>query len=196
MKKTMLGLMVILMVMPVALAADESNTILPIEPGLTPDSPFYFMDGLGETLQLTFAFNVQDKAQLRLDLAEERLAELDTLVKQNKFEYQNQLMTAYNNQLRFMENDIIKAEAEGQNMEQVRATVKTRTLAHSNVMGDIESALPLEYQNQFKNSVNLASEAQEQIGNKAQEDSCLSDSLCTDNSPTDSSDNTQNGNNR
>ncbi len=54
----------------IAYAQDEE---LP-DPGITPDSPFYFLDTFGKKLGLMFAFGDEAKAQKALEYAEERLA--------------------------------------------------------------------------------------------------------------------------
>lgn len=45
-------------------------------PGLTPESPFYFFDKLGEALHEFFTFNPEAKAHLQLAFAAERIAEI------------------------------------------------------------------------------------------------------------------------
>ena len=52
-----------------AYAQDEE---LP-DPGITPDSPFYFLDNLGKNIGLFFAFGPEAKARKALEYAEERL---------------------------------------------------------------------------------------------------------------------------
>ncbi len=44
--------------------------------GLTPESPFYFLDKLGEALQRFFTFNPESKARLEITFAKERIAEI------------------------------------------------------------------------------------------------------------------------
>ncbi|MFC1870960.1 DUF5667 domain-containing protein [Chloroflexota bacterium] len=80
--------------------AQEDET-LP-DPGITPDSAFYFVDVWGEQLGLMFAFNVQDRAGKAMRYAEEKLAEMNAMLAQNKVEdatratnqHHNRLMTA------------------------------------------------------------------------------------------------------
>ena len=54
-----------------AYAQDEE---LP-DPGLTPDSPFYFLDNWGKNIGMFFTFGDEAKAKKALKYAEERLAE-------------------------------------------------------------------------------------------------------------------------
>lgn len=55
------------------------HTALP-SPGLTPESPFYFLDRLGEALQEFFTFNPEGKARLQITLAAERVAEVKIIL--------------------------------------------------------------------------------------------------------------------
>jgi len=47
--------------------------------GLTPDSPFYFLDDLWDSFRLTFTFNAEKKAERRLKFAQEKLAEAEVM---------------------------------------------------------------------------------------------------------------------
>jgi len=62
-----------------AFAEDET---LP-DPGLTPDSPLYFFDGLAKKVSLFFTFNDEARASKALRYAEERLAEARTMAAKN-----------------------------------------------------------------------------------------------------------------
>ena len=60
----------------------QTDNTLP-NAGLTPDSPFYFLDKLGEVLQEFFTFNPQAKARLQLEFAGERIAEIKIVLETN-----------------------------------------------------------------------------------------------------------------
>ena len=49
---------------------------LGVSAGTTPDSPFYFLDKLGEWFAVKLAFNPVKKVELKLRYASERIAEL------------------------------------------------------------------------------------------------------------------------
>lgn len=57
----------------------QTNTVLP-SAGLTPESPFYFIDRLGEALQEFFTFNPEAKAKLQITFAAERIAEIQVIL--------------------------------------------------------------------------------------------------------------------
>lgn len=48
--------------------------------GITPESPFYFLDRLGEALQDFFTFNPEGKARLQITFAAERVAEIKIIL--------------------------------------------------------------------------------------------------------------------
>jgi hypothetical protein len=48
--------------------------------GLTPESNFYFLDRLGETLQRFFTFNPESRARLEITFAKERIAEIKVIL--------------------------------------------------------------------------------------------------------------------
>lgn len=57
----------------------QNQTVLP-SAGLTPESPFYFLDKLSETLQRFFTFNPESKARLEITFAKERVAEIKLIL--------------------------------------------------------------------------------------------------------------------
>ena len=80
------------------------------DPGITPDSPFYFMDKWGKQISLMFTFNAENKAQKALRYADERMAEIDAMMAQNKIKEATQASNEYQNCL----------ETATKNMEQAR----------------------------------------------------------------------------
>ncbi|OGO24197.1 MAG: hypothetical protein A2144_13050 [Chloroflexi bacterium RBG_16_50_9] len=63
-----------------AYAQDED---LP-DPGITPDSPFYFVDNWGKNISLFFTFGPEAKVRKALKYAEERLAEAQAMAVKNR----------------------------------------------------------------------------------------------------------------
>jgi len=63
--------------------AQDEELQLPA-PGITPDSPFYFLDNWGKNIGLFFAFGPDAKAKKALEYAEERLAEAQAMADKNK----------------------------------------------------------------------------------------------------------------
>jgi hypothetical protein len=61
------------------LFAQSQQTVPPLA-GLTPESPFYFFDRLGEYLQRFFTFSPEGKARLEIAFAAERVAEIKVIL--------------------------------------------------------------------------------------------------------------------
>jgi hypothetical protein len=81
-KMTLISCLLItaLLVSGTAYAQDEE---LP-DPGMTPDSPFYFFDKWGKNLGMFFTFGPEAKARKALEYAEERLAETQAMAAKNR----------------------------------------------------------------------------------------------------------------
>lgn len=61
----------------------QNGAALP-DPGLTPESPFYFLDRWGEGLQDFFTFNPENKTRLQLAFVAERTAEFDVMLARDR----------------------------------------------------------------------------------------------------------------
>ena len=76
MKKALFLLIVPLLIIG---GSAKAQSVLPA-PGLTPASPFYFMDRFGEWLREKITFNPESKIKLQMELAAERVAEVKVLL--------------------------------------------------------------------------------------------------------------------
>lgn len=65
--------------MPIMVLAQTATSSLP-NPGLTPDSPFYFLNRVSEALQEFFTFNPEAKARLELQFSAERISEIKAML--------------------------------------------------------------------------------------------------------------------
>ena len=74
--------------------AQEDNE-LP-DPGITPDSPFYFADKWAKQLSLMFTFREEAKVEKALRYAEERLAEMNAMLVRNNIRATTQAANEYN----------------------------------------------------------------------------------------------------
>ena len=57
----------------------QNQVILP-NAGLTPESPFYFLDKFGEAMREFFTFNPEGKARLQITFAAERISEIKVIL--------------------------------------------------------------------------------------------------------------------
>jgi hypothetical protein len=85
--------MVILFTIPVTVYGDDEET-LP-DPGVTPDSPFYFADRWMQQISLAFSFGEEAKVHKALRYAAERLAEMNAMARQSKAQAMQQAANEY-----------------------------------------------------------------------------------------------------
>ncbi len=90
----------------------EEEEPLP-DPGITPDSPFYFADRWAEQLGLFFAFGADAKVEKALQYAEERLAEVDAVLARNRVREAAEANDGYQNCLAFATQYMERARNEG-----------------------------------------------------------------------------------
>lgn len=69
------------------------------DPGVTPDSPFYFLKTWKEQVQLFFTFNAEKKVQQFLHLADVRMAEYQKMLEKGKTEIAQKTLEKYQKQL-------------------------------------------------------------------------------------------------
>ena len=79
MKNTFFYLAVAVMLFGGGVVYAQNGTTLP-NAGLTPESPFYFFDKLGEALREFFTFSPEGKARLQVVFAAERVAEIKIIL--------------------------------------------------------------------------------------------------------------------
>lgn len=70
-----------LLAVPFFAFAQSQPVVLPAA-GITPESPFYFLDRIGENLRQFFTFNPEAKARLQLEFAAERISEIKAMAEQ------------------------------------------------------------------------------------------------------------------
>lgn len=134
---TMIMALMILFI-PGAFAVETTQ----VEAGLTPDSPFYFMDRLGESLSVAFTFNDEGKAVKHLEFAEERLSEMQITNKTDKIE---DLQENFAKNLQKSEEKT-KSKDFTDKIEQVRAR-------NQEVLTELKDKLPEEAQKGIENAI-------------------------------------------
>ncbi|MDX1607725.1 MAG: DUF5667 domain-containing protein [Candidatus Spechtbacterales bacterium] len=113
------------------------------DPGITPDSAFYFVDSFFDAMKVFFAFSAEAKANAYLDIAAEKTAEAKAMAEQESEEAFEKARAKY-------ETNIEKAEAK---MEEIKAKNETRaevvaeriatvTQTHVDVLVRVSANLP------------------------------------------------------
>ncbi|MCK5044920.1 hypothetical protein KAR26_04320 [Candidatus Parcubacteria bacterium] len=123
------------------IGALAQETELP-DPGLTPDSPFYFLETIVEGIGTFFTFGDLKKAERYATLAAERLAEARAVVEKGKPEIAEKALTRYENQLNNSIARAEKAQAKGENTAKVMEVVGKATSVHLEVLAELYEKVP------------------------------------------------------
>lgn len=116
----------------------QEDEVLP-DPGITPDSPFYFADRWAEQLSLMFTFRGEARVQKALQYAEERLAEMDAMLARNKVRATTEAADGYNNCLAIATQAMERAREKGINTSEVVALAASK---HIEVLDDSIAGAP------------------------------------------------------
>ncbi len=119
----------------------SQDTELP-SPGLTPDSPFYFLETIVEKISTFFTFGDLKKAERYAALAAERLAEARAVAEKGKSELVEKTLARYEMQLQNSMARAEKAESKGENTEEVMTRVGQATQKHLEVLAEIYEKVP------------------------------------------------------
>ena len=111
-------------------------------PGLTPDSPFYFLERIVEEIGTFFTFGDLKKAERHAALAAERLAEAQAIAGKGKPELTEKTLARYEMQLQNSIARAEKAQTKGQNTEEVMTRVGQATSKHLEVLAEVYEKVP------------------------------------------------------
>ncbi len=120
-----------------AYAQDEE---LP-DPGLTPDSPFYFLDTWGKNIGMFFTFGNEAKARKALQYAEERLAEARAMAAENRMREMERAANGYDGFMA-MVNERLEAAVQQGLSDNISETVALATAKHLKVLDRVKDQVP------------------------------------------------------
>ncbi len=108
--------------------------------GITPDSPLYALDKAIESIEIALTLNIAAKAEKRLKIASERLAELKTMVSRGKIEHYDEALEGYVKNMKEAERLIEKVET----VERLRLLEKIRSekKIHNSALNEWEGDVP------------------------------------------------------
>jgi hypothetical protein len=129
--------MVMLFSIPTGVFAAEGTEAetLP-DPGTTPDSPFYFMDKWGKQIAMAFTFGAENKAQRALTYADERMAEIEAMMAQNKFKEATAAGNEYQYCIQTATKSMEQAKSEGLNVGERMALMAEKHLEVANRLSE------------------------------------------------------------
>jgi hypothetical protein len=126
------------------------------DPGLTPDSPFYFLEIIAEEIGTFFTFGDLKKAERHAALAAERLAEAQVIAGKGKPELTEKTLARYEKQLEKSMARVEKAESKDKNTEKVMEVairVAQATSKHLEVLAEVSEKVPEEAKSAIENAM-------------------------------------------
>lgn len=134
--------------------------------GLTPDSPFYFLEIVVEEIGTFFTFGDIKKAERYANLATERLAEAQAVVEKDKPELAEKTLKKYENQLNKSIARAEKAMAKGKDFEkvmQVMAKAGNATSKHLEVLAEVYEKVPEQAKSGIENAMTASVKGHEKV---------------------------------
>jgi len=136
----LLGSLIITSLLLSGTAYAQEEEELP-DPGITPDSPFYFLDNWGKNIGLFFAFGPEAKARKALEYAEERLAEVQAMAVKNRIREVEQATNGYNEFLAIVAERAEEARQQGVS-DNISEKVALATSKHLSVLDRVKETVP------------------------------------------------------
>lgn len=104
------------------------------EPGLTPDSPFYFVKSIKESIQTFFTFGAKNKAKQYLHLAEVRLAEYQKMIDKSKEEIAEKILNKYQDHLNRALSKTEELKNKGEDIKDLTEKIQQATSKHLEIL--------------------------------------------------------------
>lgn len=135
---------------PIVAAQDTSNPIL------LPDNILYPLQRLLERVQTFFAFSPETQANLHLQLAERRLAELNVMNSKNNTKFNDRLENDFENELNETVKNINRTQALGRNATELAEHVAAMTFKHQLVLQNLLNKVPERARKDIENAINAS----------------------------------------
>lgn len=171
MSKPLLVLMVVLAIgfVSVSIIFAQEEATPPAEtveeliytPKLLPDSPFYFLKGIKEKIELFLAQASEAQAEKYAELATRRVAEAKLMIHKNKFQFVVKLLNEQQDYLQKAQEKIKEAQREAKDVQAVAAIVARATNQHLGVLADVYEQVPEPAQEAIQQAIESASQGQE-----------------------------------
>lgn len=111
------------------------------DPGLTPDSPFYFLDKWGKNIGMFFTFGNEAKAKKALKYAEERLAEARAMADKNRVREMERAANDYEGFMAMVNERLENAVQQGLS-DNISERVALATARHLDVLDRVKDRVP------------------------------------------------------
>lgn len=153
MKKPVLILLVMMIIVAGSvLVSAQSNEGLQGQAGITPDNSFLWtLERFTENIRLFLTFNQTKKAELRLQLVEERLAEASSMIAKNNFNAAEKAEKEITEEIENIDNSKIE--------NKTKAAIIDSLQKHLSVLQGVLKNAPESARNGLQNAINQSSKA-------------------------------------
>ncbi len=112
------------------------------DPGILPDSPFYFMKGWGRAIRTFFAFNAQEKTRLALRFANEDVLAIKKLCDKGECQLAEEHCEKFQEQFQRAIQWTERAREEGKDVEALIEKLKENHLRQQQVLASVLEKAP------------------------------------------------------
>ncbi len=134
------------------------------DPGITPDSPLYFFDTLGENFGLLFAFSDEQKVQKSTEIAGEKAAEIRAMVEKGDEDATEKAAERYGEVISTAAESLAAAARSGEGFDGALAELVAQAISiHLSVLADVYDKVP----EQAKGAIESAMQHSERGANEA-----------------------------
>ncbi len=141
----------------VAMAATSSDS-LP-NPGLTPDSPFYFLEEWMDSISMFFSFSKDAKAQKALSIANEKLAEAKAMAEKGNQKAASVAEKDYEKYMDEATQDATEAKAEGK--AKALEQIQDATARHEATMQEVLNQVPEQAKDSIQHAIDESAKGHE-----------------------------------
>jgi DNA repair exonuclease SbcCD ATPase subunit len=130
-------------------------------PGVTPDSPLYFLDTLGEKLSLAFSRG-EGRARKALEIAEEKLAEAEAMTDEGNEEAAETAVNRYGETISEAASVLAQAAQSGEGFDEALSSlIAQATSIHLDVLSRVYERVPVQAQEAIQRAMEKSSQAGE-----------------------------------
>ncbi|MBI2621184.1 MAG: hypothetical protein HYW63_00870 [Candidatus Levybacteria bacterium] len=134
------------------------------DPGITPDSPLYFFDTLGENIGLFFAFGDEAKTRKAVEIANEKVAEAQAMAEKGNEDAAEIAAERYGKVISTAAESLAASARSGEGFDEALAQlIAQATSIHLSVLADVYDRVP----DQAKSSIERAMQESVRGGEEA-----------------------------
>lgn len=145
------------------------------EAGITPDSPLYFLDTLGENLGLFFAFGHEAKTRKATEIAGEKVAEVKAMAEEGNADAAEEAVGRYGVMISTAAQNLAATTQSGEGVhEALVKLVAQATSVHLSVLADVYEPVPEQTKSSIESAIQHsergATEALNALGDEGRPD--------------------------